>query len=97
MMFAKRKELRKTEKRRTTKLTSLQASQLVTPDKDGFVKGRDKDGNPIKGKVYTGKSVTRQLMEAKALREAQEQNESGWKKRSRKREERRKRKSNKST
>jgi len=97
MLFANRKELRKTEKVRTTKLPSIQASQMINSDEDGLVQGRDKDGNPIKGKVYTGKSVARRLMEAKVEREAKEKKESGRMKRSRKREERRRRRASKSS
>jgi len=32
-------------------------------DKDGMAHGRDADGNPIKAKLYTGKSLARRLME----------------------------------
>lgn len=89
MLFANRKILRSRKKARTTKLPSLQASQVTTPDGDGLVKGRDKDGNPMRAKIG-GKSLARQLMEAEAKEQEQEQDEPDWKKRSRKREERRK-------
>lgn len=45
----------------------LQAAQLA--DKDGLLKGRAADGTPIVGRV-AGKSKARQLMDAKAAREA---------------------------
>jgi len=96
MLFADRKSLRRTDKIRTTKLTSQQAQSLITPDKDGFVKGRAADGTPIKGKIGGGESVTRRLIREKAERDAKEGKESSRTKRSRKREERRKRRASKS-
>lgn len=47
---------------RTATIKSEAIVGMTTPDKDGFIRGRDKDGNPIKGK-FRGKSLARELME----------------------------------
>lgn len=56
---------------RTATASALHAIGAVKPDKDGLLAGRDRDGNPIKGRVR-GVSVARQLMNAKKARDAKQ-------------------------
>lgn len=63
MLLADKKMLRKSGKRRTMK------TDAIKTDADGFVHGRTKDGEPIKGRVR-GKSVARQLMEEEEAKKA---------------------------
>ncbi len=87
MIFADKKILRKSTKRRTT--TSI-APAIA---KDGTAKGRAEDGTLIKGRVG-GKSLARQLMEEEEKKKLEVKEsvllESKREKRSRKREERKK-------
>ena len=73
--------------RRVTKTLPM----AVEPGKDGMIKGRDKHGNPILGRI-TGKSKARRLMEAEAERIRLKQEEVPEVKRLSKREKRRARK-----
>lgn len=62
MLLADIDNLRSRGVRRRQKVVSgAEASRFVGTD--GYVKGRDKDGKPIKGKI-TGKSRASQLIEA---------------------------------
>jgi hypothetical protein len=65
MLLADRKQLMS---RRKT-LGSLDVVPMA--DKDGFIKGRAKDGSPMLGRI-AGKSLARQLMERKQHRERQQ-------------------------
>ena len=52
------------------KQSAAEAAALLT-DEDGFIKGRDKDGKPMKAKIL-GKSKARILMEAAAKKKREE-------------------------
>jgi len=54
--------LKKDVGQRTTEMKSLGTFAGLKRDEEGFVKGRDADGNPIKAKIY-GKSLARRLKE----------------------------------
>lgn len=68
MLMTDKAVLRRSGKLRAAPVAAMAAAALA--DKDGLIAGRDRDGNPIKGRV-AGKSRARQLMEAKAAREAE--------------------------
>lgn len=55
----------------TESLEPMQAIAKLKPDENGFIKGRDENGNLIK-KKFSGKSLARQLMEQKEAREREE-------------------------
>ena len=56
---------------RTEKMDGASVKGTLKPDEEGFFRGRDKDGNPIKGRIR-GKSLNRQLMEEAEARKAKE-------------------------
>ncbi len=61
------KLLREETGERTDKVESLQVAATLTPDKDGYIRGRAEDGTPIKAKIG-GKSLARRLMEEEERR-----------------------------
>lgn len=81
MRLAELKHLRDGTSERSVKMKMGEAAGLNKTD-DGYVKGRDADGNPIKKKIG-GKSWARQLMEQEQAKAEAEK---------RKKEKRRKRK-----
>jgi len=56
---------------RTKQFEGKSALGVLKPDENGYVKGRDAQGNPIKGRMG-GKSLARQLMEQKQARKEEE-------------------------
>lgn len=82
MLLADKKLLRK-GKGRVVKAEAFEA----TPDEDGYIKGRDKDGNPMKAKIG-GESLASRL----AREHAEEQKEKEKKKNKRRRRRKRKNK-----
>ena len=61
MLLCDKKNLRKENKKvRTAEITTSEVKSTIKPDKDGFVKGRDEQGNPIKAKIR-GESLVRRL------------------------------------
>lgn len=54
--------------KRTVKMSNAQVAEL---SKDGTIKGRDKEGNPIKGRIQ-GKSWASQLMEQEQSRKEEQ-------------------------
>ena len=52
---------------RVQKMQSLATTSVLTPDSDGFIRGRDKHGKPIKGRIC-GKSLCQQLKEKEQLK-----------------------------
>jgi len=52
---------------RTKSFDGKAALGVVKPDEDGYIKGRDAKGNPIKAKIG-GKSLARRLMEEEQAR-----------------------------
>ena len=70
MLLADIDNLRSRDVRRRQKTVTGAEAGLMA-DADGFIKGRDAEGNPIKGKV-TGKSVASRLAEKARLRREKE-------------------------
>jgi hypothetical protein len=68
MMLLTDKNLLKGDRSR---VTTTSAAKLLASNDAGVIHGKDSKGKPITG-VIRGKSVARQLMEAKAAREATE-------------------------
>lgn len=75
MLLCDKENLRRTNRKMRSKTveTSVAAS-TVKPDKEGFVKGRDGEGNPIKGKIR-GESLVARKMREKKEREEKEAHE----------------------
>jgi hypothetical protein len=70
-MLADIEDLRGSGIYRTKKTTSLEALNMIRPDKDGKFKGVDKDGNPIKARIG-GESLAARLNREKEERELRE-------------------------
>lgn len=67
MLLTDSKFLRGSASRRTSKVST---NDLAATAKDGKIQGRDRDGNPIVGRIR-GKSLARELMEKKQREEAE--------------------------
>lgn len=82
--LCEKKVLRRGAKR-TTKYTGIEMAAYANADKDGFIKGRDAKGRPMKAKIK-GESVVQRIMREEAEAKAKaEEAEKGKKKRRRRR------------
>lgn len=71
--------------KRVSVVRSLEAATSITPDADGMYKGRDQNGNLIKGRIQ-GRSKARMLMDAaKEKRDKEAAEKSQGKRRQRRR------------